>query len=306
MNILLIYPKVRGTTAEYYEKSLRKKHSVEVFDLLQTPGWSLVKKLFRKVKDIRSVVETLNNKPDLVIEIDGLGMYHLKGYKRLRIPTVYYAIDSHRKLDFQKEIAPDFDWVFVAQKDYINSFKEVTSNVFWLPLAADPSVHKRYNVERLFDIGYVGSKVPERYPKRISLLNKLSAQYGVLSVDNMYFEQMAKIYSLCKIGFNKSIGGDLNMRVFEIMSCGTMLLTDKIGNGLNDLFEDKKHLVLYDEDSLDELVQYYLEREDEREEIARQGQREVHEKHTYDSRVNEMLSIIRYQQFNLGIFDAEV
>ena len=72
---------------------------------------------------------------------------------------------------------------------------------------------------------------------------------------------MAKIYSQAKIIFNKSIRKDLNMRVFEAMSCGSMLVTDRLKPeaGLEELFKDKKHFVLYDNESdLVEKIGYYL------------------------------------------------
>ena len=300
MNILLLYPKQPGTTAQYCEKSLRKKHNVETFDLLQTPNHqTILGKSICKGKniDVSNVLKRCNEKPDMVIEIDGPGSHHLKGYKNLGIPTAYWAIDSHLKLNFQKNIALDFDYVFVTQKDYVDSFKEVTDNVFWLPLAADPDIHKTHKVNKLFDIGFVGSKNPKLHPKRVQLLDMLSKKYDVLAVENIWGENVAKVYNQSKIGFNKSILGDLNMRVFEVMSCGTMLLTDKINNGINDLFKDRKHLVLYIEEDIDELVQYYLENEDEREKIAQQGQKEVHERHTYDNRMDRMLSVLGYKNF---------
>jgi spore maturation protein CgeB len=122
----------------------------------------------------------------------------------------------------------------------------------------------------------------------------MSDKYNVLAVSGLHYENMAKVYSISKIGFNKSINKDLNMRIFEIMSCGTMLLTDKINNGMNDLFVNKKHLVMYEnEEELNELVQCYLENEEEREKIAREGQKEVHAKHTYEHRAKQILKTVK-------------
>jgi len=310
MNILLMYPRCQQSWLfiDSYERSLRKIHHVEVFDLLQTSaciappylrGWG-IQFYKRKRIDVSSVIKQCNKKPDVVIETSPAGLYHLKGYKNLEIPTAYWAIDSHVPicLDFQRNIAKDFDYVFVTQKDYVPKFKEIHDNVFWLPFAADPDIHKKYHVDKFFDLGYVGTMPMISMPSKLSknkmrLLYTLSKKYDALFVGNVGGGGLAKVYSLSKIGVNKSVGGDLNPRVFEIMSCGTMLLTDKIGNGLNDLFINKKHLVLYEtEEELDGLIQYYLEDKEERENIARTGQKEVHAKHTYDIRVRTMLEKI--------------
>ncbi len=324
MNILLLYPKTPWTTAQYCEKSLRKKHHVEVFDLSPMPNLNTIletRAFWREVKgiEIPKILKQCKKEPNIIIEIDGAGSHHLKGYREVMIPKAYWAIDSHIKLNFQKRIAQDFDYVFIAQKDYIESFKEVADNVYWLPLAADPDIHKKFDINKpFFDIGYVGKiispterlterlidsivdpllnlipghkKVRLGIKERARLISILSRKYNVLAVNNVWGENLAKVYSLSKIGFNKSIAGDLNMRVFEVMSCGTMLLTNKIENGMSSLFNDRKHLVVYStEEELVELVQYYLENEEERETIARQGQKKVHDKHTYDHRMDEML-----------------
>jgi len=314
MNILLMYPDDPNLQWFFYhscERSLRKEHHVETFDLLETPFCippPLIRKWgiqFYKGKrgDIRSVIKQCKRKPDVIIQIEGGGFHHLKGYKNLGIPTAYWAIESHMSiaLDFHKNIIKDFDYIFVAMKDYINSYKEIHNNVFWLPLAADPEIHKNYHVDKLFDIGYVGginSTPSKMYKDKMRLLNYLSKRYNTLFVSDVWGENVGKVYSLSKIGFNRSITGapQLPMRVFEVMSCGTMLLTDRLGNGLEELFANEKHLVLYEtRDELDELVQYYLENEEEREKIARVGQKEVHEKHTYDIRMHTMLDKIFHE-----------
>lgn len=301
-NILIVYPVEPWTTGFYCERALKEKYFTEIFDLKKTPNyaWWAVRLgniliSTGKPLSVSEVIKNLEKKPDLIIEIDGRGLYHLTGYKELGIPVAYWAIDSHihAKYNFQKKIAIDFSYIFVAQKEYVDDFKKNNKNSFWLPLAADPEIHKPYLTEKKFDIGFVGAKNPKTHPERTKLLNCLEAKYNLVINSNAYGGEMAKIYSSSKIGFNKSLRGDLNMRVFEIMSCGTMLLTDRISNGLNGLFEDKKHLVLYNNlRDLDEKIQYYLEKKEEREFIATEGQKEIWQKHTYKNRMDEMIESI--------------
>jgi len=320
MNILLLYPKeVPWTIGRYLERSLRKKQYVEVFDLLQEQSYlhyyniamqrrfynigkikfniPSVKGTFsRRTTNILSIMKKCRKQPDLIIEIDGGGYHHLEGFKNVDIPKIYWAINSHEsyKLKFQKKIAPDFNYIFVAQKDYVSSFKNIKEKVYWLPMAADHEIHKTYNYPKVFDIGFVGSKKPKKYADRIKVLNRLSKRYNVLFIEGIWGKNMSKIYNISKIGFNKSLSGDLTPRVFEIMSIGTMLLTEA-GSGINKLFKDKEHLVIYkSEDELDELIDYYLKNEEERENIAKKGQREVHKYHTYDNRVQYMFEKIGF------------
>jgi 2-polyprenyl-3-methyl-5-hydroxy-6-metoxy-1,4-benzoquinol methylase len=125
------------------------------------------------------------------------------------------------------------------------------------------------------------------------MLNKLGSRFN-LHCERCFLERMTKVFSRSKIVFNNSIKDDLNMRVFEAMASGSLLLTDEAkGSGLIELFQDRKHLVIYrDEKELLELTDYYLRNDDERERIAEEGMREVLNRHTYKHRISEMLSII--------------
>ena len=80
--------------------------------------------------------------------------------------------------------------------------------------------------------------------------------------------------------------------MFDVLCSGTCLLTDKIENGLPDVFEDKKHLVMYDGlTDLKDKAAYYLSHESEREAIALQGQKEAREKHTFYHRAQAVLKV---------------
>lgn len=81
------------------------------------------------------------------------------------------------------------------------------------------------------------------------------------------------------------------MRVFEGLCSGSMLLTDN-AEGLCDFFEDRKHLVIYDDDNIADLASYYIEHEDEREKIANAGRELVLAKHTYAHRVDEIVRVV--------------
>ena len=96
-------------------------------------------------------------------------------------------------------------------------------------------------------------------------------------IESRILEEMALFYSRCRIAFNRSLNEDLNMRVFEALCSGSMLLTDRlpVESGLERLFQDRDHLVLYDDDSLEGLVSYYLENVEEREAIAAKGRASV-------------------------------
>ena len=91
--------------------------------------------------------------------------------------------------------------------------------------------------------------------------------------------------------FNRSIKNDVNMRVFEALASGSLLVTNDLSeNGQAELFRDGVHLATYREaeDLLDKLA-FYLSREPLREKIAAAGRAEVLAKHTYRHRMERVL-----------------
>jgi len=75
------------------------------------------------------------------------------------------------------------------------------------------------------------------------------------------------------------------------MASGSMLLTnEEERSGLTDLFQDRKHFVMYrNEKELVDITDYYLKNDYERELIAAEGMEKVLSEHTYSHRVKEMV-----------------
>jgi len=107
---------------------------------------------------------------------------------------------------------------------------------------------------------------------------------------------MVEALNRAKIALNIHVEDDLpykvNMRTFEITGCGAFLLTDK-AYGIEKMFNVGKELVTYaSEGDLIEMAKYYIDPENEREEIANKAQEKAYRKHTYESRVNRILEAI--------------
>jgi spore maturation protein CgeB len=83
-----------------------------------------------------------------------------------------------------------------------------------------------------------------------------------------------------------------NVRLFEATGCGCLLITDWKKN-LAEMFEPGKEVVAYrtDEECV-EMVQYYLEHQDEANTIARAGQQRVLRDHTFHCRMQELANIV--------------
>ena len=208
--------------------------------------------------------------------------------------TVVVLIDVHQQLSARLAYARYFDHVFIAQPDYRDAFKALGHpSVHHLPLACDPAVHFTSGLIRDIDVGFVG-KFGSPGSDREQTLRKVLSTFQTNDTNRSYApSEMGEIYSRSKIVFNKSINRDLNMRFFEGLASGALVVTDRIGNGLSDVADEGVHYVGYDtpEEAI-EKIEYYLAHEAERAEIAARGQALAFEQHTYAARLVTILDVV--------------
>ena len=206
-------------------------------------------------------------------------------------PSVYWVIDTHIDFTWSLEKSHKFDVVFAAQKDGAEKLRaNGIESATWLPLACDPGIHRKHGLPKMFDVSFVGNLFPG---PRSELLQSIQQNFSDVKIARAFFDEMARTFSASKIVFNRSIENDLNMRVFEALSCGSLLITNEIeDNGQSEFFQDGIHFATYKEEAeLIEKIRFYLEHEDEREKIGNQGREEVVEKHSYSLRMQQLLQV---------------
>ncbi len=82
-------------------------------------------------------------------------------------------------------------------------------------------------------------------------------------------------------------------RTFEVPACGGFLLTGDADN-LRDYYVDGKEIVIFkDRTDLAEKCKYYLEHENERQNIARAGYERTLKEHTYEQRFREIFKALQ-------------
>lgn len=109
-----------------------------------------------------------------------------------------------------------------------------------------------------------------------------------------YLEMAPFIFKNARINLNislRSIHVGIPLRAFEIMGCGGLLLTN-YQSGFADCFAEDEYVYYESKEDLIAKIDYLLSHEDERREIAEKGHKRVCEEHTYDHRINEMLSLL--------------
>jgi glycosyltransferase involved in cell wall biosynthesis len=243
------------------------------------------------------IVANLHDPVDFYLWVDPLGRYFPAGLEQVSVPTACYLIDVHLG-GWRPHAARFFDVVFVAQKNYVDTYRQALGHnqVYWLPLAAAPDFHRDYQLPRIYDVGFVGSIniAHRRTPSRARRMQMVKERY---QTNDFYqftpADEVGRVYSQAKIVFNTSIAGDITMRVFEATASGAMLITDTAANGLPELFEIGKELVVFeDDDDLCRKIDYYLAHDDERAAIGAAGCRRTQAEHTYAHRAQTIAATV--------------
>lgn len=222
---------------------------------------------------------------DLYLNIDDGLRYRLPSELH---PCAWWAIDTHLDFAWYRTKGHDFDFLYAAQRDGAAALRDEGLAARWLPLACDPHIHRRHETPKEFDVCFVGNLCPG---PRDELVQLIQERFPSTFVGRRYFGDMARTYSASRIVFNRSIRNDINMRVFEALACGSLLVTNDLSdNGQAEMFRDGEHLATYTaaEEMLDKLA-YYLSHEEERERIADAGRAAVREQHTYRHRLQTIL-----------------
>lgn len=271
MRVAIIFDRHReGTTGMYVEAALRGLG-------VACDHWWL--------RDVRQLPAGY----DLYLRVDHGDDYETALPSSCR-PAAFYAIDTHLPHSWRKiqRVAARYDMVFCCHRDAV----ERLAAAEWLPVACDPSVHAGPTADRVWDVAFVGTEggLPRKF-----YLQTLRERYPNSFIGTADYRQMASLYGRSRIGFNYSIRSDVNMRMFEIMAAGALLVTDAgVSADLGRLgFRDREHLAMYrSPGELFRLVDHYLAHPRERQGIAQAGQRLALERHTYRHRMQSLLATV--------------
>jgi glycosyltransferase involved in cell wall biosynthesis len=243
--------------------------------------------------DIRleSICKVAGFEPDLFLFIEP-GLIP-SGVEKAPFPTACVICDTHRALEVRRMTARFFDHVFLYHRNYLKYFDEhPAGHVHWMPFACDLEFYYPRLVERDLDIGFIGKLYVSA--ERQSLIAELSRRYKMNPDRYHYQKETAETYSRAKIVLNLPLADDLNFRTFEAMSCGSMLLTRRVSNGQEELFEEGKHYAAFStEQEMFEKIDYYLAHAEERESIAAAGLAEVQQHHRLEQRLTNLLEIVQ-------------
>ncbi len=303
MNILMLYTAIPHTTGRYLEKALREVATIRSCGPTASEkilrAWDL-EAISDRVRPHDLPCEKVSAKairegfpgfrPDWILFVESGVWFEMPILDEWPSPKACYLIDTHLFAADHLAIASRFDVVFLAQKPYVELFRErLDRPVYWLPLAADPQIHRPFDEPERFDVAICSSNsaIPDRRSRRLARLDI----HSILGQKRVFLEEMSRFLSSGKILFNSAVKDDLNMRVFESLSIGKCLLTDSVP-GLLDLFAPDVDLVVYDDADLVDKLRFLLANPGIRERIGASGRKKILQSHTYRHRARSLVRIL--------------
>ncbi|ULL17945.1 spore maturation protein [Paenibacillus sp. H1-7] len=266
-------------------------------------------------------------KPDLILVLNGIFQVSNEQLEQLRalgLRTAVWIMDDPYFMDVTTRMTPLYDYVFTYEVNTVPYYKSLgCPQVHYLPSAVSRAVISPRYVEKEYrsDVCFIG----QGFPNRIAFFNKVvpalkgvrlfMAGYGwnflknyadikrYVNLRGVLYDQNIMHYAGAKIVINlhritnpassKFIQPmSLNPRTFEIAGSGAMQLTD-VRSELPRMFTPGEELATFSTPAeLVERIHYYLQHEEEREQMALRGLSRALSDHTYGHRLEEMLRII--------------
>lgn len=224
--------------------------------------------------------------PDVMVFHDHSAPVLIAGLDETTIPTFFYSVDTHHHVDLHVYYGHVFDMIATAQSDYMSQFREQGLSISWLPLWA--SCHMEPSDDKQHGAVFVGTLNPKLNPDRVAFFEALEKRCPILCKAGTFSE----IFPYSEVVINQTVRGDLNFRVFETMMSGAMLLTERSGNGLSELFTDGAHLRTYAKGDVEDaarMIELSLGDIETTRRIAKAGREEILNRHTARHRAEALL-----------------
>jgi spore maturation protein CgeB len=221
-----------------------------------------------------------------------------QGLEKVNIPTVSLQSDTYAYTRRRIRWSLLFDYAVVFHPGFEAQFRDAGHpGVITWPHAADPQFFSRQQEQRVLEVASVGRIDGPVYQNRRYILQALSQHFKMNDFTRFHSpEELAEVYCRSKIIVNAArddYPDDANMRVFEAMASGGLLITRLPSELTSFGFKEGVHFIGYNRpEEVVGLVQQYLTDEIARTRIAKTARDRVLREHTYDNRVQTLFRII--------------
>ncbi len=271
------------------------------------------------------VAQAADFKPDLILALAQapLGIEVIQKLRSLNVPIGFWFVEDFRSLEYWKDIGGHYDYFFAIQdKEFSSEFQSREwNNFYYLPQACCPDVQKPLALSEEergqyeADLSFMGAAYYNRvqsFPRLMDFDCKiwgtgwekypLFKQILQNNGERTSEEECVKIYNSAKINLNlhsssfhegcNPQGDFVNPRTFEIAACSGFQLVDERSE-LADMFDVGEEIIAFkDVEDLKSKIQYYLDHQEERDQVAAKSRARVLREHTMEHRMVEMLAHI--------------
>lgn len=261
--------------------------------------------------DIAAFVERLpaKERPDLVVvkaDASRANMpYNISG---LKVPSVLILGDTqHMRQPLNTMITyvtrERYTYYFSDHKrHHLHFFRDAgLANAHWLP-GVFVTRYKPVRAETSkYLLSFVGG-MGKAHPCRRDLVEAIRG----FPSDQCYIgqapqEQTLDIFAESEIVINQSLNGDLNLRTFEVLAGGSVLLSDRLAkqSGLYEILEDGEEFVTYDDlADLQDKIKWLDGNRDYCRRVAKKGRRRFDHEHSQERKVAKIIAAVERGEIN--------
>jgi spore maturation protein CgeB len=265
-----------------------------------------------------TILSCLNIPYDLIVYVGDMNVHHFEQVKLNNLNVkIVCAADSLQSHFVQFKGLVDF---FITTqhscKTLTDSFNDIGIKLYNVPLAGNDHLFYPLELEKELDVCFIGTlghgyRGEDKYlyplldnPNYNCFLAGMT--YKQYNVPFLEYEKANTIRNLTKVNINFHVAYqhenhgypadriDLNQSVYNIALSGGFQICDH--QLANLLFENS--IVLGTEENWNELVDYYIHNDLERNELAYQSRTIALEKHTWKVRMREFLQILENHEYN--------
>ena len=301
----------------YLEKKIDKFKPNIIFSTVHDQHVNELLANYKKIKKIvwisfktnKQYLESIKNSYQYLITDNDLIYYFSKSLKykcfNLKISAPKYI--NLKKKDFEKRsekiyftgsLGENFNYRFQVLNFLNNNFKL--------------KIKIRNLYEKFKILNYINSKLLKIFPKFTQKLymNKilpLTNSLKYVNENEIFGKQMLdelKQHKFC-INIHSDFGKDksINMRVYEALSCGCLLITDR-NLKMEKYFKDRKHVIYFtDQNDLKNKLLYYIKNREKSFEIAKKGNEIFLNQFCSEVRFKEFLNILKKIDLNKNLIN---
>ena len=239
--------------------------------------------------------------PDVIIIRDA-EFYHMPvGIEKAEYPIVGLIGDYNLSLNQMLPVVGVFDYFFCDTKG-LRIFRKLGFNNcdFFCLYGYDSNTHKNFGLSKDIDVVFIGnlsSGIQQERDEYIYQLARLDRKYKVLITTGVFGDEYVHLLNRSHLVFNRSIRDEVNMRFFEALACGAVVMN----NYLDELrlmgFVANEHYLEYD-DVAEGVDRFFQEWTAENRAQMVQKAAGILAGHSYDDRAAQLLARIAQLDLN--------